>query len=118
MTGSINKYSKLLRTKHYLKNLLVFVPLFFNQSLLSERFLPVFVSFVAFSMMSSFVYIINDIKDLEQDRQHPTKCTRPIASGQVSVTSAKVAATVCLVLSLSLSHLVYHFSDKEIGIAP
>ncbi len=54
------------------------------------------LAFLSFSFLSSAVYVINDIKDVEKDRQHSTKCKRPIASGAINVRSAVVLAAVLL----------------------
>ncbi|MCH4071764.1 decaprenyl-phosphate phosphoribosyltransferase [Pseudoramibacter sp.] len=99
----MKKYLKLLRTRHYLKNLLVFIPIFFNQTLFSGKFINALLGFLAFCMISSAVYIINDIKDVEKDRHHPTKRFRPIASGAVSVQKAKTIGIICLIFSIILT---------------
>lgn len=95
------KYLKLLRVKHYLKNVLVFVPLFFSQVFFTDSLMRVLLGFISFSLMSSTVYIINDIQDAEQDKNHPIKCLRPIASGEVSVPVAKALCVVCFLLSIA-----------------
>lgn len=101
----MKKYIKLLRVKHYLKNGLVFIPLFFNQTFFSQNFLTVFLGFLSFCMISSSVYIINDIQDVDKDRRHPTKRFRPIASGSVSISNAKAVGTVCFIFSLFMTLL-------------
>lgn len=58
-------------------------------------------------MISSAVYILNDIRDLEKDRLHPTKCSRPIASGAVSIHTAGILAVVFLILSFLCNLLIY-----------
>ncbi|MEA4938294.1 MAG: decaprenyl-phosphate phosphoribosyltransferase [Christensenella sp.] len=94
-------YFKLLRVKHYSKNVLLFLPLVFGRQLSNLSLLiPVLLGFVAFSLLSSAVYIINDIRDVEKDRLHPTKKNRPIASGAVPIATARVIAAVLLVLAL------------------
>jgi len=88
----MKEYLKLFRVKHYIKNLLVFFPLLFSRKLFSLPDLIVtFTGFWAFSFTASIIYIINDINDVENDRRHPTKCNRPIASGKISLHKAKVA---------------------------
>jgi decaprenyl-phosphate phosphoribosyltransferase len=92
---------KLMRPKHYIKNLLLFFPIVFNGSLLNaDLALKAVFGFVSFCLMSSVVYIINDIKDVEMDKMHSTKKDRPIASGAVSVKSAIVMAFFIFILSL------------------
>ena len=84
-------YLKLMRIKHYLKNLLIFIPLIFSMSFYNiENDIKVVISFVLFSLVCSMVYIINDLGDIEKDRKHPKKCKRPLASGAVSKTEAYI----------------------------
>lgn len=73
------------RVKHWIKNLLIFFPAFFVNQIFSQevlaRMLPALISF---SVVASAVYLINDIRDVENDRGHPVKCNWPIASGLVN----------------------------------
>ena len=81
----MKNYIKLMRPKHYLKNGLVFIPLFFSKEInILNKVVDVLFAFFAFSFISSTIYIINDTMDAEKDRQHPKKCKRPIASGKIS----------------------------------
>lgn len=94
----MKKYLKLMRVHHYIKNGLIFAPLIFSGSLLNIDLLwKSILGLIAFSLIASVVYIINDIQDVELDRMHPTKCKRPIAANLISLTHAKILA-VCLVL--------------------
>ncbi len=78
-------YFELMRIRHYTKNLLVFVPLVFSGSLFSgPAWFRSLMGFVLFSLLASVVYIVNDLRDLEYDRNHPVKQNRPLASGRVS----------------------------------
>ncbi|HSC52266.1 MAG TPA: decaprenyl-phosphate phosphoribosyltransferase [Phnomibacter sp.] len=80
------QYFKLLRVKEWVKNLFLFVPLFFAGELFHwENVLKVLPAFFAFSFIASAVYIINDYRDREDDRKHPIKCKRPLAAGTVSL---------------------------------
>lgn len=93
-------YLKLMRVHHYIKNFLVFAALGCSGQLFDpEKLTAGIAAFVAFCMVSSVVYIINDIRDREKDRKHPTKCRRPIAAGTVSVKSGCVLAVVLLVIA-------------------
>ena len=77
---------KEMRVHHYVKNLLVFAALVCSGKLFdSEKLMPATLIFAAFCFTSSIVYMINDIKDVEKDRNHPTKCKRPIAAGNISI---------------------------------
>ncbi len=84
-------YIKLMRPKHYVKNVLILLPLVFSGNLFETRYIPrVALGFVLFSLLCSTIYIINDICDREKDRLHPEKKRRPIASGKVSVRNAVI----------------------------
>ncbi len=101
-------YLKLLRVEHWVKNLFVFIPLFFSGKIFetTQLFETIF-SFIIFSFTASSIYIINDYSDIESDRVHPEKCRRPLASGAISVGRAKlvlvglVISTIGLIISLS-----------------
>lgn len=101
-------YFKLLRVEQWVKNLFVFIPLFFSGKIFetTQLFETIF-SFIIFSFTASSIYIINDYSDIESDRVHPEKCRRPLASGEISVGRAKfvlvglVISTIGLIISLS-----------------
>ncbi len=101
-------YFKLLRVEQWVKNLFVFIPLFFSGKIFetTQLFETIF-SFIIFSFTASSIYIINDYSDIESDRAHPEKCRRPLASGEISVGRAKfvlvglVISTIGLIISLS-----------------
>lgn len=85
----MREYLKLMRVKHYIKNLLICVPLIFSKKLLQDSsFFDTLIGVLAFSMVSSVIYIINDINDIEKDRSHPKKKERPLAKGTVTIRSA------------------------------
>ena len=88
-------YIKLLRISHYLKNVLVFLPLVFAGKVFDmDYLLKALIGFVVFSLLSSIVYIVNDIVDCEKDKLHPTKKNRPIASGVISKARAGIIALI------------------------
>ena len=101
----MKKYVELLRVKHYLKNVLIFAPLFFNKTLFTARFRTALIGFFSLCLISSAVYILNDIQDAPKDRLHPTKRFRPIADGSIHILQARVIGGICLFLSLMLSYL-------------
>ena len=102
----MNSYLKLMRIKHYIKNLLVYAPLFFARSFLDgELLFKVSLGFFSFCLVSSIVYIINDIHDVEKDREHPIKKNRPIASGKISKQQAWILAFLLFVISLGLNFI-------------
>lgn len=96
----MNRYLKLMRVHHYMKNLLVFAALVCSgQLFVPAKLCAGVLGFFAFCATSSAIYIINDIRDCEKDRRHLTKCRRPIASGAVSVCNAIILAVVLFVLA-------------------
>lgn len=104
-------YLKLMRVHHYIKNLLVFAALVCSGQLLNfEKLASGLAGFVAFCMTSSVVYIINDIRDQEKDRKHPTKCRRPIAAGTVSVKSAWILAAALLLIATLCNGITFHLT--------
>ncbi len=83
------KYVKLIRLNNWVKNLFIFLPLFFSSELLNqEKLLSTIAVSFGFSLVTSLVYIINDLFDLDFDKNHPDKKTRPIASGSISPKTA------------------------------
>jgi 4-hydroxybenzoate polyprenyltransferase len=81
---------KLFRVHQYIKNLFIFAPLFFSFSFTLDGFISVFIAFFLFSLIASSVYVLNDLLDIEEDKKHPTKQLRPLASGKVSKPTAKI----------------------------
>ena len=100
----MTNYIKLMRLKHSIKNLLIFVPLLFSGNFLNLYNIKVtFIGFVVFTLIASSIYIINDIRDKDKDAKHPTKCKRPIASGKIPV---KNAIIFCVILFIICAILV------------
>lgn len=93
---------KLLRINHWIKNLYVFAPIFFSGQLTnSEKLLQSLYAFFIFSFAASSIYILNDILDVEDDKAHPEKKNRPIASGKVSKNAAYVFFIVLLLTAIT-----------------
>lgn len=107
----MKKYIKLCRVSHYIKNGLIFLPLIFVKKLFSDSFINVLYGFIAFSFISSVVYIINDFKDIEKDKHHPTKCNRPLASGQI-----KPMVAILIAISLFLLALLFNYLAAKSNI--
>lgn len=99
-------YIKLLRPHHYFKNVFIFAPAFFAFRFEWSIFKILFINFVLFSLMASAIYIINDIGDLEEDKQHPVKKYRPVASGKISVRSATFLSGILIIFSTIGSYLI------------
>lgn len=102
---------RLMRPHQWVKNGFVFTGLLFGHAWHDPaRVMQVVMAFAAFCLMSSSVYVLNDIVDVEQDRQHPKKRLRPLAAGRVSLVSAVVLAVVLgaagLVLGREVSPIV------------
>ncbi|WP_035166478.1 decaprenyl-phosphate phosphoribosyltransferase [Caloramator sp. ALD01] len=98
----MNKYIELMRPKQWIKNFFVFGAIIFSKKFLElDSIAKVVLAFFCFCLISSSVYIMNDIKDLEQDKIHPKKKNRPIASGRVSIKSAIIEMIVLIIVSLS-----------------
>jgi len=101
------KYIKLLRPKHWVKNAFLFIPLFFAGEIFNtSKLLPVLVGFIAFSLIASSIYIINDYKDIEADKQHPEKCKRPLASGAISRQAALLLFALCILAGTGVAFCV------------
>jgi decaprenyl-phosphate phosphoribosyltransferase len=98
----MNPYIKLLRPKDWAKNAFLFIPVFFAGKLFDvPKLQHLLAGFFAFSFVASTVYILNDYRDMEDDRKHPVKHTRPLASGKV-----KPGAALAIALLLSITGFV------------
>ena len=107
----------LLRPHQYLKNLFIFAPLFFSGEFARvELLIKTSVAFVSFSLVASALYIFNDYRDIEDDRKHPLKKTRPLASGAVSINYALGAMIALFASGTLVSYpLSLHFFYLIIG---
>ena len=94
---------RLIRPKQWIKNMFVFIPMFFAGELFDLHSLCLCaVTFLAYSLMASSIYCYNDIVDADADRRHPVKCHRPVASGAVSVRLAYTLMALMAVLSVAV----------------
>lgn len=123
-----------LRLNQWNKNLLLFAALVFSHNVTSFHFwLKTVVAFAAFCLLSGAVYLVNDVIDIDNDRLHPLKRQRPLASGQLSSNHAILVAVALFIASLTLSFglslkfslvcagyailiLTYSFSLKKIAV--
>lgn len=103
-------YLKLLRPKDWAKNLFLFIPIFFSGELFHWDIYPKLVlGFIAFCCAASSIYIINDYRDIEDDKKHPVKSKRPLASGEVSKT---LAIVICILLIVCGFVIAYFIREK------
>ena len=103
----VKTWLKALRVKQWTKNSLLFLGLVFSlQFTHPDKVLTSLVAFGLFCLVSSGGYLINDVIDCEHDRQHPTKCNRPIACGAINRNAALAVAAVLLAVGLAGSFAV------------
>lgn len=96
---------KTMRPKQWAKNIFIFAPLVFDRKLTNiEAVLSTIAGAIVFSLIASVVYIINDIADVEADRQHPTKCKRPIAAGKLPISVAWIMAVAILAICFPVAY--------------
>ena len=106
----MTQYINLLRPKHWAKNLFLFVPSFFAGKFFEiDKIWLLAAGFLAFSCLASSIYIVNDYRDIEDDRKHPEKKNRPLASGAVN---KSVALVISILLTLS-GILIAYFVDTS-----
>ena len=99
-------FIRLIRPKQWVKNILVFAAPFAAGTLLAaDSLLKGLLAFITFTAISSAVYIINDIRDVNSDRLHPLKMNRPIANGSISSKAAIVFAVMLILFSLVFSDM-------------
>jgi len=92
---------KLLRPYQYIKNLFIFAPIFFSFQMSEKNIESSFIAFIFFSLLASSIYILNDYMDIQEDKKHPIKKFRPLASGKISKQFA-----ILFFLLLSVSSLI------------
>src|SRR5512147_154185 len=98
---------KTMRPRQWPKNGFIFFALIFDKRLfMLDPLLRTLAGFFLFCLISSAVYLFNDIADVEADRNHPEKKFRPIASGQLPVSVARTVALVLTIIALPLAYLL------------
>ena len=103
-----------MRVNQWVKNLFVFLPLFFSGNLFNiDLLIESFYGFLIFSFVASSIYIINDYVDIEKDKKHPEKKNRPLASGKISKQNAFILFLVLLVLTC---FLLWTFGTLQVAI--
>lgn len=96
-----------VRIHQWVKNLFIFLPAFFGQQLNTTYGIPLVVTFLAFSLAASAVYVLNDVVDVEADKKHPKKRNRPITSGALSKTSALLISLVLASSAFGIAFTVH-----------
>jgi len=102
----LKTWVRAMRPHQWVKNLLVFAPTLLNHRLSIAILQPLILTFFAFSFISSATYINNDLFDLAADRQHPRKSKRPLASGELGISSGIFLAAFLLISGLFLGAMV------------
>lgn len=98
---------KTMRPRQWTKNIFIFAALVFDKQLfILDSFLRTLAGFALFCLISSCVYIFNDLADVEADRQHPEKMKRPIASGKLPASVAWAAGIVIVIVTIALAYLL------------
>jgi decaprenyl-phosphate phosphoribosyltransferase len=103
----MKRYFKLLRVSHWSKNLFLFLPLFFSGKFIEFpiwTIVDIGLGILCFSLTASVVYIINDLKDIEEDRLHPEKRHRPFAAGTVKINTGIALAIVLLCAGMGMAY--------------
>ncbi|MGA1980736.1 MAG: decaprenyl-phosphate phosphoribosyltransferase [Sedimentisphaerales bacterium] len=102
---TIKPIIELARPGHWIKNIIVFLPIIFSRRLDDPAaWQQAFVAAIVFCMASSFAYIINDINDRQADQSHPLKKNRPLVSGRITTATAVMEAAVFLVLAIIVAY--------------
>lgn len=99
-------YIKILRINQWSKNIVIFIPAILLQNIEVLMNLDLYLIFFFFSVMASSTYIFNDLKDSNQDKQHPEKKNRPIAAGDISVNKAIIFSVFLAILSFTSVFLI------------
>ena len=104
LSFKLREFVRLMRVQQYVKNVFVFIPLFLGGKLLDPAaFAITVVAALAFSLTSSFIYVLNDLKDVAEDRRHSIKRFRPLAANTITVTTALMLGAMSLALGLFLA---------------
>ena len=102
--NTFKTWAKVFRVHQWIKNVLIFVPIFAaHQVITIEFWISLGLAFLAFNLCASSVYIANDLSDLESDRAHPRKSSRPFASGQVPIWVGVAIIPLLIISSFTLS---------------
>jgi 4-hydroxybenzoate polyprenyltransferase len=104
---ALRELFKSLRPQQWLKNLFIFAPLIFSENIFDRSlFLQTLLAFGIFCLLSGALYILNDLKDLEEDRLHPIKSQRPLARGELKKRQAIAGFVILSFISLLLAEVL------------
>jgi len=96
-----------MRPRQWMKNVLIYAGIVFDgQLFIPESFIRITIGFILLCVIAGSVYIINDLADIESDRQHPRKRFRPIASGQLPIPIARLSAVLIPITTLATAYLI------------
>lgn len=108
---------RLIRPKQWIKNLIVLLPVFFGGALLHPSAIYAgLITASSFSFAASSIYCLNDIIDIEDDKHHPIKCNRPLASGAISIPQGYTLMVLMLILSMASTFLLYDHQLETAGV--
>lgn len=107
-------YIKILRPKHWVKNILIFLPALLDSNYSLHTLYNLIIAFVCISAVASAGYIFNDIRDVNLDRQHPKKRYRPIASGELHPHKAFVLGIILIFMGTALSFIINKYAFLSI----
>lgn len=108
---------RLIRPKQWIKNLIVLLPVFFGGALLHPSAIYAgLITALSFSFAASSIYCLNDIIDIEDDKHHPIKCNRPLASGAISIPQGYNLMLLMLILSMASTFLLYDHQLETAGV--
>lgn len=107
----------LIRPHQWIKNLIVLLPIFFGGALLdSSKIIEALITVLSFSFAASSIYCLNDIVDIEDDRNHPVKKNRPLASGAITKTQGYFLMALMFVLSMVSVLLLQEYVKETMGV--
>lgn len=108
---------RLIRPKQWIKNLIVLLPVFFGGALLHPSAIYAgLITTLSFYFAASSIYCLNDIIDIEDDKHHPIKCNRPLASGAISIPQGYTLMVLMLILSMASTFLLYDHQLETAGV--
>ena len=114
---TLRTWVKGLRLHQWIKNCLLAVPLFTSfQFLIVDSLIKILLAIVAFGLVASATYLVNDLADLDSDRMHPRKCKRALAAGDIGILQGIFAGFVLLIVGFSLAAWVSLYFMVTVGI--